>query len=81
MVLLLAAMLDHGADRRRLRLIAFGNRPSIPLEAGALSAEIERMRADAKQAVAERDSKLALVAQLENQQKLIARQQNRCRRS
>ncbi|HKO68404.1 MAG TPA: DUF6776 family protein, partial [Burkholderiaceae bacterium] len=51
-------------------LIAFGNRPSAPLEAGASSAELDRIRADARQAVAERDKKLALLAQLENQQKI-----------
>ena len=51
-------------------LIAFGSRTSAPLEAGASSAELDRIRADARQAVAERDKKLALLAQLENQQKI-----------
>ena len=32
--------------------------------------EIEKIRADAKQAIAERDSKLARLVQLENQQKI-----------
>lgn len=45
-------------------------RPSAPQDSGALSAEIEKVRADAKQAIAARDGKLALLAQLENQQKI-----------
>jgi hypothetical protein len=68
-LLLLAAMLVIGLVVAA-GLIAFSSRPSMPLEAGALSAEIERVRADARQVVAERDSKLALLAQLENQQKI-----------
>ena len=52
-------------------LIAYSSsRPSVPHDAGALSAEIEKIRADAKQAIAERDSKLGLLVQLENQQKI-----------
>lgn len=68
-MLLLAAMLTL-ALIVGAALIALGSRPSVPLEAGVLSAEIEQARADAKQAVTERDSKLALLAQLENQQKI-----------
>ena len=51
-------------------LTALSSRPSVPLEAVALSAEIEQARADARQAVAERDSKLALLVQLQNQQQI-----------
>ena len=52
-------------------LIAYsGSRPSVPQEATALSAELEKVRADAKQAIVERDGKLALLVQLENQQKI-----------
>ena len=52
-------------------LIAYSrSRPVVPQEAAVLSAEIEKVRADAKQAIAARDSKLALLAQLENQQKI-----------
>ncbi len=52
-------------------LIAYSySRPSAPQDAGALTAEIEKVRADAKQAIAERDRKLALLVQLENQQKV-----------
>ncbi len=51
-------------------LIALSSRPSVPLEAAVLSAEVEQARADAKQAIAERDSKLALLVQLENQQQI-----------
>lgn len=68
-MLLLAAMLII-ALIVGAALIALRSRPSVPLEAGVLSAEIEQVRADAKQAVAERDSKLALLVQLENQQKI-----------
>ena len=46
------------------------SRPSVPQDAGALAAEMEKMRADAKEASAERDRKLALLVQLENQQKV-----------
>jgi len=68
-MLLLATMLIVGLIVAAA-LVAFGSRPSVPLEVGMLSAEIERLTADAKQAVAERDSKLALLVQLENQQKI-----------
>ena len=52
-------------------LIAYSrSRPTVPQEAAALSAEIEKVRADARQAIASRDSKFALLAQLENQQKI-----------
>jgi signal transduction histidine kinase len=51
-------------------LIALSSRPSVPLEAAVLSAEVEQARADAKHALAERDSKLALLVQLENQQQI-----------
>jgi hypothetical protein len=68
-MLLLAAMLIMGLIIAAA-LIAFSSRSSVPLEAGTLSAEMERATADAKQAVAERDSKLALLVQLENQQKI-----------
>ena len=52
-------------------LIAYnGSGPSVPQEAAALSAELEKVRADAKQAIAEKDGKLALLVQLENQQKI-----------
>ena len=46
------------------------SRPALPENAVALSAEMDRLRADAKQAIAERDRKLALLAQLENQHKV-----------
>ena len=46
------------------------SRPSVPQDAGALAAEMEKMRADANEAIAERDRKLALLVQLENQQKV-----------
>jgi len=49
-------------------LIAYSySRTSAPLDIGSFTAEVEQIRADAKQAVADRDAKLALVAQLENQ--------------
>ncbi|MEO8186489.1 MAG: DUF6776 family protein [Burkholderiaceae bacterium] len=52
-------------------LIAYsGSRPPVPHDVGALAAEIEKIRADAKEAIAERDGKLALLVQLENQQKI-----------
>ena len=52
-------------------LVAFSrSRPAAQQDSGALSAEIEKVRADAKQAIAARDSKLSLLAQLENQQKI-----------
>lgn len=68
-MLLLAAMLVI-ALIVGAALIALSGRPSVPLEAAVLAAEIEQARADARQAVAERDSKLALLVQLENQQKI-----------
>ena len=68
-MLLLAAMLVI-ALIVGAALIALSSRPSVPLEAAVLSAEIEKARADAKQAIDERDSKLALLVQLENQQKI-----------
>ena len=50
-------------------LIAYSySRTSTPGDTGALTAEVEKIRSAAKQAIAERDAKLALVAQLENQQ-------------
>jgi hypothetical protein len=52
-------------------LIAYSySRPSVPQDAGALTTEMEKIRADAKQAIAERDGKLALLARLENQQRV-----------
>jgi hypothetical protein len=52
-------------------LIAYSySRTSTPSDAGSLAAEVEQIRADAKQAIAERDAKLALVARLENQQRV-----------
>ncbi len=52
-------------------LIAYSySRTSTPSDAGSLTAEVEQIRADAKQAIAERDAKLALVARLENQQRV-----------
>ena len=52
-------------------LIAYSySRTSTPSDAGSLTAEVEHVRADAKQAIAERDAKLALVARLENQQRV-----------
>jgi pyruvoyl-dependent arginine decarboxylase (PvlArgDC) len=52
-------------------LIAYSySRTSTPSDAGSLAAEVERIRADAKQAIAERDAKLTLVARLENQQRV-----------
>jgi methionine-rich copper-binding protein CopC len=52
-------------------LIAYNySRTSTPSDAAPLTAEVEEIRADAKQAIAERDRKLALVAQLENQQRV-----------
>lgn len=68
-MLLLAAMLII-ALIVGAALITLSSRPSVPLEAGVLSAEIEQARADAKQAAAERDSKLALLVQLENRQQI-----------
>ena len=69
-VLLLAVMvlvaLIVGAS-----LIAYSySRTSTPSDAGLITAEVEQVRADAKQAIAERDAKLALVARLENQQRV-----------
>ena len=52
-------------------MIAYSySRTSTPSDAGSLAAEVEQIRADAKQASAERDAKLALVARLENQQRV-----------
>jgi len=69
-MLLLAAMLTV-ALIVAAALIAYSySRPSAPHDAGALAAEMEKVRADAKQAIAERDRKLALLVQLENQQKV-----------
>ena len=52
-------------------MIAYSySRTSTPSDAGSLAAEVEQIRADAKQAIAERDAKLALVARLENQQRV-----------
>ena len=69
-VLLVAAMvliaLIVGAS-----LIAYSySRTSTPSDAGPLTAEVEQIRADAKQAIAERGARLALVARLENQQRV-----------
>ena len=70
-VMLLLAMMLIIALIVAAALIAYsGSRPPVPHDVGALSVEIEKIRADAKQATAERDSKLALLAQLENQQKI-----------
>jgi pyruvoyl-dependent arginine decarboxylase (PvlArgDC) len=46
------------------------SRTSTPAGAGLVSAEVEKVRADTRRAIAERDAKLALVAQLENQQRV-----------
>lgn len=52
-------------------LIAYSySRPATPQDSGALTAEMEKMRADAKQAIAERDRKMELLVQLESQQKV-----------
>ena len=70
-VMLLLAMMLIIALIVAAALIAYsGSRPPVPHDVGALSVEIEKIRADAKQAIAERDSKLALLVQLENQQKI-----------
>ena len=70
-VMLLLAMMLIIALIVAAALIAYsGSRPPVPHDVGALSVEIEKIRADAKQATAEKDSKLALLAQLENQQKI-----------
>lgn len=69
-VLLLAAMVLV-ALIVAASLIAYSySRTSTPSDAGSLAAEVEQIRADAKQAIAERDAKLALVARLENQQRV-----------
>ena len=69
-VLLLSAMvliaLIVGAS-----LIAFSySRTATPGDASVFSEEVKEIRASAKQAIAERDGKLALVAHLENQQRV-----------
>jgi len=69
-MLLLAAMLMVALIVAAALIAYTYSRPSAPSDAGALTSEIERMRADAKQAIAERDRKLALLVQLENQQKV-----------
>ena len=52
-------------------LIAYSySRPVAPNDPAALTSELERTRADAKQALAERDRKQALLVQAENQQRV-----------
>lgn len=69
--LLLFAAMVLAALIMAASLIAYSySRSSPPADAGLVSAEVEKVRADARQAIAERDGKLALVAQLENQQRV-----------
>ncbi|HVE90562.1 MAG TPA: DUF6776 family protein, partial [Burkholderiaceae bacterium] len=68
-MLLLAMMVIIALIVAAALMAYIGTRPSAPQDAAALSAEIEKARADSKQAIAARDGKLALLAQLENQQK------------
>ena len=46
------------------------NRPALPEGTVALIAEVDKLQAEARQAIAERDRKLSLLAQLENQQRV-----------
>lgn len=69
-VLLLAAMVLV-ALIVAASLIAYSySRTPPPADAGSFTEEVEKVRGHAKQAIAERDGKLALVAQLENQQRV-----------
>jgi hypothetical protein len=69
-MLLLATMLIVALIVAAALITYSYSRPLTPPDAGALTAEVEKIRADAKQAIADRDRKLVLLAQLENQQRV-----------